>query len=237
MQWDSGRNLGFSEGLPMDLYLPVDAAEDAPTVEAQEKDPESLLNFVRSVTALRAQEEDLQADAPFEVLEEKWKDLQTRREAIDEGYKHLRSKRYKGTLRDLSRYEKLAGKSKADLSPDEEKELSVLLERISQNGGLENKITRCRAHITEGDGFAEALQKEHFFNNLYSRMIAIGVKTGNLDSILNKIARIYEEETDKKIRNFISVLEPTLVISLSLVVGLILLSVILPLLSIMTSIG
>lgn len=102
---------------------------------------------------------------------------------------------------------------------------------------MEGKILSCRNHINEGDGFAEALQKEHFFNNLYSRMIALGVKTGNLDSVLLKIAHIYEEETDKKIRNFISVLEPTLVISLSLVVGLILLSVILPLLSIMTSIG
>ncbi len=105
------------------------------------------------------------------------------------------------------------------------------------NREMEEKVKKCRNHITEGDGFAEALQKEHFFNNLYSRMIAIGVKTGNLDSILAKIAHIYEEQTDKKIRTFISVLEPTLVISLSFVVGLILLSVILPLLSIMTSIG
>lgn len=114
------------------------------------------------------------------------------------------------------------------------------LEMVSHlvgNSDMEAKIIRCRGHIMDGDGFAEALQKEHFFNNLYSRMIAIGTKTGNLDSILGKIAHIYEEETDKKIRNFISVLEPTLVISLSLVVGLILLSVILPLLSIMTSIG
>ena len=107
----------------------------------------------------------------------------------------------------------------------------------NKNEEMESKIIRCRSHIMEGDGFAEALQKEHFFSNLYSRRIALGVKTGNLDSILGKIARIYEEETDRKIRNFISVLEPTLVISLSLVVGLILLSVILPLLSIMTSIG
>lgn len=92
----------------------------------------------------------------FEALEEKWKDLQTRREAIDEGYKHLRSKRYKGTLRDLSRYEKLAGKSKADLSPDEEKELSVLLERISQNGGLEN----ARALFDETTKQMEMLREE-----------------------------------------------------------------------------
>ena len=68
MQWDKSPNLGFSKGLSADLYLPVDTAEDAPTVEAQEQDPESLLNLVRRLTALRTQEEDLQADTPFEVL-------------------------------------------------------------------------------------------------------------------------------------------------------------------------
>jgi len=112
-----------------------------------------------------------------------------------------------------------------------------MVSHLVGNAHMEERIARCKKSIADGEGFAEALQKEHFFNNLYSRMIALGVKTGNLDSILGKIASIYEEETDKKIRHFISVLEPTLVISLSLVVGLILLSVILPLLSIMTSIG
>ena len=112
-----------------------------------------------------------------------------------------------------------------------------MVKQLSGDPSMEEKIIRCRDHIKDGDSFAEALQKESFFNNLYARMIALGIKTGNLDSVLAKIATIYEEETDKKIRNFISILEPTLVISLSLVVGLILLSVILPLLSIMTSIG
>ena len=68
MQWTSGRNLGFSEGKAEDLYLPVDPAEDAPTVEAQEKDPESLLNTVKQILALRHGNEDLQADADFSVI-------------------------------------------------------------------------------------------------------------------------------------------------------------------------
>ncbi len=68
MQWNSGPNLGFSDGEPADLYLPVDSAEDAPTVEAQEKDPDSLLNTVRQVLSLRHKESDLQADAAFEVV-------------------------------------------------------------------------------------------------------------------------------------------------------------------------
>ena len=102
---------------------------------------------------------------------------------------------------------------------------------------MEEKIENCKQDIMNGDNFSEALLKEGIFNNLYSRMVAIAVKTGDTDSVLGKIATIYDEETDKKIRSFIAIIEPTLVISLSLIVGLILLSVILPLLGIMTSIG
>ena len=68
MQWCSGKNLGFSEGTADLLYLPVDPAEDAPTVEAQQGDPDSLLNTVKAVLALRHAQEDLQADADFEPL-------------------------------------------------------------------------------------------------------------------------------------------------------------------------
>ena len=68
MQWSKGKNLGFSDGCEDSLYLPVDGAEDAPTVEEQEKDPSSLLSVVRALLALRHREEDLQADADFEPL-------------------------------------------------------------------------------------------------------------------------------------------------------------------------
>lgn len=68
MQWDSGLNRGFSDGRREDLYLPVDEADDAPTVAGQENDPASLLNTVRALLSLRHSHEDLQADAPFAVI-------------------------------------------------------------------------------------------------------------------------------------------------------------------------
>ena len=68
MQWDGSADLGFSVADGSDLYLPVDDSEDAPTVASQENDPNSLLNTVRSVIALRHQEEDLQADAPLQIV-------------------------------------------------------------------------------------------------------------------------------------------------------------------------
>ena len=68
-------------------------------------------------------------------------------------------------------------------------------------------------------------------------MVGVGFKSGNIDIVLRKIADSYEKETDRRIQSIVSILEPTLVIILSVIVGLILLSVILPLMGIMASIG
>ena len=68
MQWNSGVNLGFSAAPAEKLYLPVDSDPDAPTVEAQEQDPGSILNTVKAILRLRHAEADLRAGAGFEVL-------------------------------------------------------------------------------------------------------------------------------------------------------------------------
>ena len=68
MQWDDSKNLGFSTGSAESLYLPVDSSKDAPTEEAQEKDPASLLNTVKSILALRQDEEELQSEANLSII-------------------------------------------------------------------------------------------------------------------------------------------------------------------------
>ena len=68
MQWTGGKNLGFSTASPEALYLPVDPSPDAPTVESEEKDENSLLHTVRSLLFLRSQYPDLQASSSFEVI-------------------------------------------------------------------------------------------------------------------------------------------------------------------------
>jgi glycosidase len=65
MQWTSGKNLGFSTAEASKLYLPVDTAKGAPTVEAQQNDPNSLLNRVRRLIQLRKTEPALAAYAEF----------------------------------------------------------------------------------------------------------------------------------------------------------------------------
>lgn len=65
MQWTSGKNLGFSTAPPSKIYLPVDQAADAPNVESQEKNPNSLLNKVRRLIKLKKSEPALAAYAEF----------------------------------------------------------------------------------------------------------------------------------------------------------------------------
>ncbi len=65
MQWSNEKNLGFS---PADTtYLPVGETEKAPTVAAQDADPDSFLNFIRSLIALRQSHGDLSNYSPFSV--------------------------------------------------------------------------------------------------------------------------------------------------------------------------
>jgi len=68
MQWNSKPNAGFSTAASRDLYLPIDPDIDRPTVEDQETDKESVLNFVRTMVKMRSTHPALAADADFEVL-------------------------------------------------------------------------------------------------------------------------------------------------------------------------
>ena len=105
------------------------------------------------------------------------------------------------------------------------------------NEKMKQKILSCKEAINAGANFAEALTGAGIFNHLYSQMVSVGFRSGNVDVVLKKIADRYEENTNRRLQSIIAILEPTLVIILSVIVGLILLSVILTLMGIMTSIG
>lgn len=68
MQWKKGPNAGFSAAPADKLYLPVDPTDDHPNVEDQENDPDSLLNRVRELIAMRKRHKALSAHAEFVPL-------------------------------------------------------------------------------------------------------------------------------------------------------------------------
>ena len=70
---------------------------------------------------------------------------------------------------------------------------------------------------------------------MYARLIKLSSHTGDVDIVMKQIADQYDQETNERIHHLISIIEPTLVAILSVLVGIILLSVMLPLMGIMTS--
>jgi len=97
------------------------------------------------------------------------------------------------------------------------------------------KMEQMKKEIDSGSSFTDALARSGILSGLDVRMVTVGFKTGTLDVIMKKIADRAEDEISERVGNMISVIEPTLVAILSVVVGAIILSVMLPLMSIMSS--
>ncbi len=98
-----------------------------------------------------------------------------------------------------------------------------------------DKILKCDEMLKEGKSFPEALENIDMFKGVHNRMISVGFKSGQLDVVMDKMTKLYEEEVDDTIERLLSFIEPTLVAMLSIIIGGILVSVMLPLTSIMSS--
>jgi type IV pilus assembly protein PilC len=108
--------------------------------------------------------------------------------------------------------------------------------KTSGNVVLENGIMSVRQAISEGKNMAEPLTQTQIFPDMVVQMIAVGEQTGALDQMLNKIADFYEEETDVAVAAMTSALEPILMVGVGGMVGIVLVSMYLPIFSLAGSI-
>ena len=99
----------------------------------------------------------------------------------------------------------------------------------------EGKVAVIVREMENGEPFAEALTASELFDPLHSRMIRMGVAAGCEDQVMGKVAGIYEEQVEENISRLVSIIEPTLVALLSVVIGAVLLSVMLPMTGILSS--
>ena len=106
---------------------------------------------------------------------------------------------------------------------------------ILSNRDASEKVAAIRTSLEEGTGFAEAISKTKLFDELHDRMIKMGSATGREDQVLNKLAALNEEQVEEKINRMVSIIEPTLVALLSVVIGAVLLAVMLPMAGILSS--
>ena len=100
-----------------------------------------------------------------------------------------------------------------------------------------HQAERAAKELLGGTSFADAAEKSGLFDPMHEKMIRFGSAAGKLDAVMEKLSGIYMTEADDAIHNVIAMIEPTLVAVLSVVIGGILLSVMLPLLSVLSAVG
>ena len=101
--------------------------------------------------------------------------------------------------------------------------------KTAGNVVIENAILKVRAGVERGENFVDPLKATDVFPHMVGQMIGVGEQTGALDAMLGKIADFYEEEVDTAIADILSMIEPMLIAFLGVTIGSIVISMYLPL--------
>ena len=105
------------------------------------------------------------------------------------------------------------------------------------NQVIANAISGAKAEIQQGGMMSLALQKANVFPALAIQMISIGEETGELDAMMMKVADFYEDEVEQAVKALTSIIEPLMMVGVAGMVGIILLSMYLPMFKIFDALG
>ncbi|MFZ0085676.1 MAG: type II secretion system F family protein [Candidatus Acidiferrales bacterium] len=103
--------------------------------------------------------------------------------------------------------------------------------RTSGNAVIEKAIIQTRKAVEAGRSLVDPLKETDVFPGMVTQMIGVGEQTGAMDAMLQKIADFYEDEVDAAVKDLLTAMEPIMIVVLGVVVGGIVISMYLPLFS------
>lgn len=120
--------------------------------------------------------------------------------------------------------------------------VSVIEALETTAGALSNSVIKqalldATKSIKNGQSIASSLDESHLLPQIIIQMAAVGEETGQIDTVLNKVAEFYEDEVDTVIDSMASIIEPILIVGLGSVVGLIVASVLGPITALQSSVN
>jgi type IV pilus assembly protein PilC len=102
---------------------------------------------------------------------------------------------------------------------------------------MADAVLEARARIREGDRIGDPLEQSRLFPPMVVHMIGVGEESGSLDFMLQKIADFYEAEVEATLASLTAALEPIMIVGLGFVVGFIVISMFLPLVSVISNLS
>jgi type IV pilus assembly protein PilC len=109
--------------------------------------------------------------------------------------------------------------------------------KTSGNVIVENAIMKTRDSIEEGKTIVEPLRESGVFPTMVVQMVGVGEQTGALDTMLTKVAEFFEDEVDAAVADLLTAIEPLMILVLGVIVGGIVISMYLPLFSLISKLS
>jgi type IV pilus assembly protein PilC len=106
--------------------------------------------------------------------------------------------------------------------------------QTSGNWVVEDALASVRARVHEGVPIAQPLVENPVFPPMVAQMVKIGEETGELEKMLGKIADFYEDEVDAAVQSLTSIIEPVMMIGVGIMVGIVIISMYLPMFKMLT---
>ncbi len=112
-------------------------------------------------------------------------------------------------------------------------EALAIVKDTANNIVFERMFQRVLESIREGDTIADPLRESRLVDDMVVNMVEVGEETGDLDTMLYKVADFYDEEVDTLVKSLISLLEPIMIVFLGGIIGAIVISLFLPLIKLL----
>ena len=100
--------------------------------------------------------------------------------------------------------------------------------KTSGNKIIEEAILKARDSIREGERISDPLKESGVFPPMVTQMISVGEETGNLDTMLMKIADFYDNEVDPAVTGLTALIEPVVIVVLGVIIGSVVLALYMP---------
>jgi general secretion pathway protein F len=112
-----------------------------------------------------------------------------------------------------------------------------IVQNLLGNRYLQQAMEKVREQVTEGAGLAGPLKEAGIFPAMLAQMAAVGERSGELESMLLKVAEIYEHQVQTRLSGMMALLEPLMILLMGSVVGFIVLAILLPIFQASQGIG
>lgn len=143
-----------------------------------------------------------------------------------------------GGLLDATALFRFTGAVHTFLSSGEMQDEAVLSSiPMTDSADMEEKLRRCAKRMEEGHSLAQAAYDEELFEPVYGRMLLSGERSGGLEHVLERLNALQEQSISARVDRLVEVVGPVLSGILMVTIGLTLISVMLPLIGMMNSVG